>query len=138
VAICAGWRQNKTPKHRKFLSDLKKLLKEWDDVPYRKAATEILLRETEAANNGHRYDSVLFIHCREPEEIERFVQDFGAKTLLLKRDSADNREQSNDSDSGVMEYNYDIVIENNDSLEKLQQKAEAYVKEILMFDRKEQ
>ena len=35
VAKVAGWNGEKTAKNRKFLSDLKDLLTQWDDVPVR-------------------------------------------------------------------------------------------------------
>ena len=35
LAVKAGWDGTKTPKNRKFLSDLKQLLIEWDDIPYK-------------------------------------------------------------------------------------------------------
>ena len=36
-----GWEGDKTPRDRKFLSNLKKLLADWDDVPWKKVQTHI-------------------------------------------------------------------------------------------------
>ena len=63
----------------------------------------------------------MFIHIREPEEIERAVKAFGAKTLLVKREGLDNI-SSNYSDASVENYNYDFVIYNS-TLEKLDSDA---------------
>ena len=41
IAAKCGWNGEKTPKNRKFLSNLKDLLTEWGDVPYNKIAKEI-------------------------------------------------------------------------------------------------
>ena len=35
VAKFCGWNGQKTPKDRKFLSDLKDILTQWDDIPYK-------------------------------------------------------------------------------------------------------
>ena len=41
VAHFAGWNGEKDPKSRLFLSKLKELLTEYDDIPYKKIADEI-------------------------------------------------------------------------------------------------
>lgn len=131
VAICAGWKEDKTPKNRAFLSNLKKTLADWDDVPYKKTVREIE-RTREEAEKYNRLDStVMFIHCREPEEIGRFVDEFDAHTVLVTRDAAEETEQSNDSDRNVWNYNYDIIVDNNGSIEELREAAETYLREEL-------
>ena len=131
VAICAGWKENKTPKNRAFLSNLKKTLADWDDVPYKKTIREIELTREEAKRMGRLDDTVMFIHCREPEEIERFVKNVGAHTLLVTRDAAEEAEQSNDSDRNVWNYHYDVIIDNNGSIEELHESAKTYLSEVL-------
>lgn len=131
VAVFAGWSKDKTPKDRKFLSDLKKLLADWGDIPYKKTQ-----REIEDAFRYARYqnclnESVMFIHCREPEEIERFVNDYYAHTLLVKRAAADDAEFSNDSDRNVEGYPYEVIVENDGTIEDLREAARTYVTEVL-------
>ena len=72
---------------------------------------------------------VFFIHTREPEEIKRFKDDYGAVTLLIKKnDVVENF--SNTSDKNVDNYEYDFIIENNGTLEELEQKAIDFLKEL--------
>lgn len=115
-----GWDGRKTEKDRKFLAELKKILVEYNDNPFNDIKKQI-----KKFNNN---DSVfLFIHIREPNEIKRVVEMFGAKTILIKRN---NIEQitSNTSDANVEEYlSYDYIIENDGTLKELKEKAEKFI-----------
>ena len=64
---------------------------------------------------------IIFIHCREPEEIARFVKDLGAKTLLIKRNTGEI--YLNHADLKVENYQYDYTIENNGTLDEFKDKA---------------
>ena len=119
-----SWDGNKTPRARKFLSDLKDLLSEWDDIPIKKIEENLEnLQRKGYLNNNH----IVFIDCREPEEIKKLCELFNAKTILVKRDQ-ENLELSNHADKNVLNYNYDIVIDNNGSLRELDKKAEEFCK----------
>lgn len=125
-----GWDGAKTLKNRKFLSDLKDLLTEWNDVPYkdiqrRKAAFE---KSLNLFPNEEPKDGILFVHCREPEEIQKFKDRDNAITLLIRRAAVENDEQSNHADSEVFNFNYDYVIENNGTIEELEKKARGFLK----------
>ena len=74
----------------------------------------------------------MFIHIREPEEVDRAVKSFNAKSLLIKRENQ-NKITSNYSDASVDNYNYDYVIINT-TLEKYEKEAKKFVKE-LMYDK---
>jgi hypothetical protein len=131
IAVIAGWKGAKTPKDRKFLSDLKKVLTEWDDLPYKITEKEIETTANIMYERGCLHDSVMFIHCREPEEIDRLSNNFMAHTLLVSRAAADEIKQINDSDNNVYEYNYECIVENNGSLEELLESARIYITEVL-------
>ena len=121
IATYAGWSGTKEDKDRKFLSDLKNLLTNYNDLPYKTIV--------EAINKFNSSDNeVLFIHIREPKEIQRIVDNFNAKTLLIKRLNYENI-TSNSSDANVENYNYDYVIE-NDTLENLDIKAKEFIDNI--------
>ena len=92
VARFAGWNGEKDPRSRLFLSKLKELLAEYDDIPYKKIAEEIHWFKNQPEQE------LLFIHIREPGEIARIVRDFGAMTVLVKR-SNNQQVVSNDSDT---------------------------------------
>lgn len=136
VAAGIGWDGTKDDKNRKFLSDLKKILTEWDDIPYRKTKLEIEEFQAKMNKLGGKYaeNSVMFIHCREPKEIQRFKEEFGALTLLIQRDAAEEKNWQNDSDKAVLNYIYDTIVVNNSSLEDLRHSAEYFLREVLEFD----
>lgn len=134
IAIRCGWDREKTPKDRKFLSDLKKLLTEWNDVPYQIARKEIAKIYLIAEQYGLDHNKfVVFIFCREPEEIDRFVKEYDATAILVRCPGVEDREQSNESDSGVFDYNYEYIISNEGTLGELRESAEFFVDEILKF-----
>ena len=128
IAKQAGWNGEKNLKNRKFLSDLKDLLTEWGDVPYKKieeAYNDFNFELNQYGVEGHR--AFLFVHCREPEEIQKFKDKLNAKTVLIRRAAVENKEQSNHADSEVFNFDYDITIENNGNLKELRSKAEGFI-----------
>ena len=72
----------------------------------------------------------LFLHIREPEEITRAVKEFGAKTVLIIRNSVKHI-TSNMADENVFNYNYDFVIDNSGTKEELNSKAKDFVQEVI-------
>lgn len=131
VATFCGWKGSKTPKNRKFLSDLKDLLTEWEDVPFIKVCDTIRSWSYEL-NEFEDYEawcnSVVFIHCREPKEIKKLVEELDAITLLIRRDAAECVEQINHADNEVLNYKYDYVIPNNGTLSELRARAEEFLR----------
>lgn len=122
-----GWDGGKTPKDRRFLSDLKDALTRWKDLPYQIICQQIDIYKEK------RID-LLFIDCREPEEIQRFVNDYGALTLLVQR--GELVIIGNHADDNVMNYQYDITIDNSRGLDELRQEAEIFVETFLSGDQK--
>ena len=121
VARIIGWNGAKTEKDRKFLSDLKSLTTKYNDMAFNSVK--------EAVDNFKvSNDEIMFIHIREPEEIQRAVLAFNAKTLLVKRDGLENI-TSNYSDASVENYNYDFIIK-NDTLENLEEQARNLIKSL--------
>ena len=131
AANFCGWDGTKTPKNRAFLSDLKNLLTKWDDVPFKRVKRVAENYNSEAISYDFDTDEVLvFVHCREPEEIAKFVREMNAITLLIRREAIESNEQSNHSDAEVFNYNYDYVVENNGTLEELEESAVAFLHKI--------
>lgn len=134
IAKIIGWNGSKTEKDRKFLSDLKHLTTEYNDMPLkdmRKFADNFM-------NGILNMPRMLFLHIREPNEIEKAINEFkeyNVKTVLVKRDSVEQI-VSNISDGSVYNYNYDIVINNNGTLEELKYKAECFANDFLNNDLK--
>ena len=131
IAARCGWDGTKTPENRMFLSDLKDLLTEWDDVPYKKVEQAINQYEKEALSYDFETEDVLcFIHCREPQEIQKFVDKMGAKTLLIRRSAVEALTQSNHADQNVFSYEYDYTISNDGTFEELEKKAIWFLREL--------
>lgn len=136
IATDLGWNGEKTLKNRKFLSDLKDLLTEWNDIPFKHTKKQVrLIKEYFDNFNLDSDEAAIFINCREPEEIERLKQALNAKTILIRRDKAENNPVSNHADANVLNYKYDIEICNNGDLRELAYLALDFIeKEELHFD----
>ena len=130
IARQCGWDGSKTPKNRKFLSDLKDLLTRWGDVPYQKVIHEINLFKYDLEYYEVEKNGVVFIMCREPEEILKFHRELGAITVLIIRRAVEFEQQSNHADTEVYNYTYDYIIENNGTLDELEEKAKNFLKSI--------
>lgn len=125
IAKEIGWDGRKTEKDRKFLSDLKSLTRDYCDMPFQSMKNKI--KEFLESEEGQ----VLFLHIREPDEIKRVVNEFGAKTILIVRDSV-TQITSNTSDKNVFDYHYDFIVDNNGTIEELQEKAKQFVNKFLI------
>lgn len=136
VAASVGWTGSKTDKDRKFLHNLKMALTEWDNIPLKKTKEAIIKFEQELSKLEENYakNAVIFIHCREPIEIERLKQEFNAETLLIRREAAERNMWSNAADQGVYDYQYDCIVDNNGTLDELRLSAETYLREVLKLD----
>ncbi len=122
IATQAGWNGGKTEKDRKFLSDLKVLTTEYNDMPFED------LKRMVALFNKNELAVFMFLHIREPREIERAKNEFNAHTILITRDSVPQI-TSNMADGNVFNYHYDTIIKNNGTKEMLQEMADLFVKD---------
>ena len=124
IAKFCGWNGKKDPKSRKFLSDLKDALTDFNDLPHQDVLECLAQwKFTEAILKRYDYKHVFFIDSREPEDIQRFKNELGAITVLIRRDEAEARAASNHADANVLNYEYDYVIDNNGTLEDLKNKV---------------
>ena len=127
IAKIIGWNGEKSEKDRKFLSDLKLLTTEYNDMPL----NDMKNFADGFMNIVDKDDTrILFLHIREPKEIEKAVKMFKeyykVKTLLVKRDAVKHI-VSNMADKYVYNYNYDIAINNDGSLKDLREKAKNFL-----------
>lgn len=129
----AGWDGKKDLKSRKFLSDLKDLLTEFGNVPFNDIVRYKGIWEDDLERYGViEHPHVLLVDSREPEEIQKFKDELGAVAVLIRRADVDNQETSNHADANVFDFDYDWIIENNGSLEDLEQKTVDFLD--LLFD----
>lgn len=124
MAMAMGWDGEKTSANRKFLSQLKSITSEWCDLPFTQTCAKIGCLTTK-----RKPPQIIFIHCREPEEIDRFVKKYNATTVFIKRPN-NKTKISNCSDARVENYFYDYIVENN-SLAELAEGA-ALLYELLL------
>lgn len=121
IAKNYGYDDNdKTEKSRKFLSDLKNVFVEWNNMP-----TDYLIgKAKEFYESDGIYSRIMFVHIREPKEIKKFkdaiTRHIGTendsnclvRTMLVKNLSTDNKSYGNSSDDCVEDYNYDFTYYN--------------------------
>lgn len=110
LALQCGWRGEKDPKSRKFLADLKRVVIEFNDYPYKYLVDEYeKFRVTNA--------QILFVHIREGEEIDKFKRyvDLPCITLLIRRHEV-QQYWGNASDDNVERYLYDYCYDNDKPL----------------------
>lgn len=121
VARGMGWDGSKDEKSRKFLSDIKTISSAYNDLPFEDMRREV------ASFTEDGEEEILFLHIREPEEVERAAKEFDATTLLIVRDNIAPI-TSNYADANVGNYKYDYVVENSGDIQHdLLLKAKAFV-----------
>jgi len=123
AASFLGWEGLKSEKDRKFLSDLKLLAVDYCDHSYKYVVGQIKIFQL-----SWRHD-IMFIHSREPAEIQRFA-DLGCTTLLVVNENVAPI-KSNMADANVQNFCYNYVIDNSGTLEELKVQAHLFVKKIM-------
>ena len=135
IVMQVGWNGLKEPKDRKFLSDLKDLLTEYNDAPF--TIVEEQIRQTYfhfTKEMGVPEDKIVFfVHCREPKEIQKFVDRLGAETLIIRREEVEKLPQSNHADEEVLNYTYTYEIKNDKGIEELEKEAMKFVDNLVKF-----
>lgn len=127
AAKILGWDGGKTEKDRRFLSDIMDLSTEYNDAPFRDVMSVVA-----DFDNNLIEDEVLVIDMRDPKDIARAVETFGAETILIRNPNIEKIE-SNHADRDVENYKYDYIIENDGTLEQLDRTAKFFVREIICW-----
>lgn len=125
-----GWSGQKTDKDRKFLSDLKDLCTEYNNLSF-----NYIKKNIERIRSYNRENTIIFIHCREPKEIQELVDELGAKTLLITRPQV--KPSDNHADKEVSNYNYNYSIDNSGTQTELRLKAEHFINTLFMIKEKD-
>ena len=120
VAYFCGWDGSKTPENRKFLSDIKDLLEQWDEVPNKKVEGRIKFL------NNEDKPQILFVHAREPHNIHHYKDKYNAITVLVTNPRIE-QVTSNHADMEVYDFTYDYIIDNNGDLEQLKKSSETFM-----------
>ena len=130
IAKFLGWNGDKNEKTRKFLSQLKQISVEYNDYPFRYICDWL-----EKFSLKDVLPKIVFIHCREPKEIQKIYDyclenQLTVKTMLVERnvDIPDNK-----SDQGVNDFKYDIYVQNNGNLDKFEKTTKKILNEQICF-----
>ena len=118
LAKILGWDGvTKDDKYRKFLVNIKQACIEYNDFPTTYAIEKCA--EFMACD-----EEVMFVHIREKEEIEKFINraraafpDAVVGSLLIRRAEADSKIWGNASDDDVEKIEYDYIYHNDLPLE---------------------
>ena len=133
IARMFGWNDEKSEKDRKMLSDLKDLIAVYNDYLFKDITTQIndwLYYDKKRLNDTYDH-SFLFVHCREPKEIERIKNQFPNDTFtLLVQNPKVTKITSNHADKDVENYNYDFIVVNDSDLRALRKVAIDFYKKI--------
>ena len=117
ISLELGWDgKSKTEKDRKFWSDLKMLSTEYSNHSYNYIKNKI----KEFIKNI--YINIMFIHIREPLEINKIKNEFNCKTILIKNHKIKDI-TSNIGEKYVYNYKYDFIINNSENLNNLKLEA---------------
>lgn len=141
VARILGWDGKKDEKSRKFLSDLKDLSTNYNNGPINYMIEKVHHYECFMYRSyQHIYDpkhSIIFFHVREPEEIQKLKEvlekDEDAKTYTMLIDATKRIDSinSNHADANVLNYEYDIIIDNNSDIHNLEENVNKFMKEYI-------
>ena len=101
------------------------LATEYNDSPFR----DVLSVVSDFKNNLIE-DELLVVDMRDPKDIARAVETFGAKTILIRNPRVDKIE-SNHADANVECYEYDYIIENDGTLYQLDNVAKIFACDIV-------
>lgn len=116
IASQYGWNGEKDARSRKFLSDLKRVFIEYNDLP-----NNYLEEEYHKFINSE--NDILFIHIRESDQIDALRKRIRHKcvTLIVRSDKIDqsNLKYGNESDDNVDDYTYDYCYTNGKPLNVL-------------------
>lgn len=136
LAAEGGWKGGKELKDRKFLSDLKDLFTEYNDMPLEDIVRFARGWEDDLAYYGVlNHPHVLFVDDREPEHISRlkmrfFDQSIPVITVLIRRPGDEDVQTSNHADEEVFKYKYDYIIRNDGNIYKLRDEAQRFLNSI--------
>lgn len=116
IALQCGWDGKKDDKGRRLLSDLKDALTRYNNIPVQHILESLC-----------NYDnSIIFIHCREPDEIKFLKDKLKAKSLLITNANISLIE-TNHADRCVFDTDYDYIVDNSGSIGDLIISAQVFL-----------
>jgi tRNA uridine 5-carbamoylmethylation protein Kti12 len=126
IALSCGWNGVKNDKNRKFLSDLKKLLTDWDDAVLKHLINDINYYHYQTDN------TVIFIDIREPDEIKRAEKLFNASSVIVRRPQVECNHYNNSSDMNVFNHSYDYTLQNDKGIDELDSEIDNFIRYMIV------
>lgn len=124
IAAKCGWDGGKTDEDRRFLSRLKKITTEYNDMSYDDVAEKVAyFLKTD-------FFDVMLIDIREPEEIDRAIEGFGAEAVFIENKNVP-AVTTNWSDRNVELFEYDHIVLNNGTLEDFDETVKEFYNRIV-------
>lgn len=126
IALKYGWNGEKDSKARKFLSDLKRVFTEYNDMP-----TQYLYGRYQQFLKSN--NQILFVHIREQSEIVKFrsLVQITCTTLLVDRKLENVEGWGNASDDEVKEFSYDYCYMNDKPLNEVEDDFNRFLQQLL-------
>lgn len=121
IALDCGWNGEKDEKSRAMLSDMKILFTKYLDYPFKETCKQIDMSILDGVD-------FIFVDSREREDIKRYVDKYEAITIYIE--NINNKESFyNSADIGarIDHYPYDYCIENNGTLEDLENRVIEFI-----------
>lgn len=124
IAAKCGWDGGKDDKDRKFLADLKRITTEFNDMSYDDVAEKVAyFLKTD-------FFDVMLIDIREPEEIERAIEGYGAEAIYINNVNVPMI-TTNESDANVNNFVYDYIIANDGTLDDFAETVKEFYNRIV-------
>ena len=124
-----GWNGKKTDEARKLLSEMKRIWSEFNNGPF-----EDMVQKISKYNSGlkkvDKENIIYFIHCREPHEIQKFVDKYGDKCITMLLNKEDREVPNNESDKNVANFKYDYYIDNNGNKKDLEKQVKDFIEKL--------
>lgn len=120
MATMAGWDGFKNDRSRKFLSDLKSLIDDFNDASFCDIERKLI-----AYIDSDDYDYIL-IDARRIKDIDRMRKEFDAKSVYIENNNI--KYKPTNIDDIEAQYNnskYDLTISNNGTLRQFEIEIEA-------------
>lgn len=124
IAAKCGWDGSKMDKDRRFLAELKRITTEYNDMSYDDVAEKVAyFLKTD-------FFDVMLIDIREPEEIDRAIEGFGAEAVFIVNKNVP-AVTTNLSDRNVELFDYDHIVLNNGTLEDFEETVKEFYNRIV-------
>jgi len=116
---------------RRLWSDMKDAWTRYNDGPFKE-----IIQKVEDTNRlyRHQQDIIVFVHAREPGEIQKVKNYFGKNCITVLVVMPENGHiPDNHADQNVFEYVYDLIVQNDGTIDDLKAAAVTFIQQLDMI-----